>query len=753
MKLPAIPFITKSVNTDFFLALIFEPDKLSAILFKEQEKALIVLAHHEVHISLNAKIDSLLIAADTVVSKAEVSLPENANLEKTIFTVPHSWIDDGKIIPDRLSQLKKISTELSLTPMGFIVSIEAIIAYLQKKEGAPISGIFVELSEETVTVYVVRGGNIIDVKNGAVDGSVEKTVEHLLGRVTKLDVLPSKIVLLHTKEAESVSQKFLSHHWTKDLSFMHLPQVTILERGFENEAIVSGVASQLNVSVKGGIGAATVEDLEVGDGQGSMEIPPAAGFGFVMDTDIVTDPPEPPQKELDVVDGEEFEFEEEVQKEVVVRHNGVEESDDMNAEEMYEEDEPEVPKSKSKASFLSTIKLLISSFFTPKSFSKMWRIAGGGRRLIIAGIILAVLIGGIYAYYAFLLRAEITISTDQKSFTQDALAISLTTDGESSFEDKTIRISTVDVEVSGAEQADSTGIQETGQKATGTVTIFNKTESSKKLEKGTIIISSNKLEFALNEDVNIASTSSFATSFSSAQAKVAASSFGKEYNIPSGTNFTIKNMAASDVFGKNDGAFSGGTKEEIQVVSQKDLTGLEEVVSEGLFDQALKQAKADLAEEDGVLSSYLSMEFVDKAFDRKVNEKATSVSLDATVLYTLGVYKRDELEKFIFSSDEFDVSDDFTLSNDDSSITLSDVEIEDDSIDAKLSFNAIFKPRLDTSKLPQGVAGKSEGAAKKILQETSGVADIKISYPFKLPVLPALLPLRVENIQVILKAK
>ena len=162
MRLPAIPFLTKTVSTEFFLSLIFESDKISSILFKEQEKTLIILASHEVLLDLeDATVEDLVVASDKVISKLELSLPENATLEKTIFAVPHSWVEEGKIKPERLTQLKKISVELALTPMGFIVSIEAIIAFLQKKEGAPVNGIFVELSEKYLTVFIVRGGNVV----------------------------------------------------------------------------------------------------------------------------------------------------------------------------------------------------------------------------------------------------------------------------------------------------------------------------------------------------------------------------------------------------------------------------------------------------------------------------------------------------------------------------------------------------------------------------------------------------------------
>jgi hypothetical protein len=231
MRLPAIPFLTKKVDTQYFLSLIFELDKVSSILYKEQEKALQIVGNNETKISLeDASVEDLVIASDTVISRLENNLPEGASLEKTIFSVPYSWVEDGKIKPERLTQLKKISVELALVPMGFIISIEAIIAFMQKKNGAPVHGIFVEISDDFLSLFIVRAGNIIDVKRGAITGSVEDTCERLLGEVVKLDVLPSKIILLNNEKAVSLQQKFLAHHWTKDLPFMHLPQVVMLEK-------------------------------------------------------------------------------------------------------------------------------------------------------------------------------------------------------------------------------------------------------------------------------------------------------------------------------------------------------------------------------------------------------------------------------------------------------------------------------------------------------------------------------------------
>ncbi len=751
MKLPAIPFLTKTVTTEFFLALIFETDKISSILFKEQEKTLVILASHEVALDLEASsVEDLVVASDNVISKLEMSLPDNSSLEKTIFAVPYSWVDDGKIKPERLTQLKKVSLELALTPMGFIISIEAIVAFLQKKEGAPISGIFIELSEKYLSIFLVRSGNIIDVKHGSIEESVEKTVERLLGEVKKLDVLPSKIVLLHNKEAEGVSQKFLAHHWTKELPFMHLPQVAILERGFENEAIINGVASQLNVTIKGDVNVRTTEELDEQEEETSLSV---NTFGFMKDEDIATKA-KSEESFVEKSKEEDFDFSEVKEKEEpIVKHNGVARSEDVGGEEEFEEDQEEHHQDYKNKSPIGGVLSYLSTIFTPQSFSNIPKNLGNLRKIAIPIIALIVLILITVAYYAVFLKTHVIIFTDQKAFKQDSLDITLTTNGESSFSDKTLKVSTVDEEVSGEESQETTGQKDTGQKATGTITIFNKTEDSKKINKGATVISSNNLEFTLNDDVSIASTSSFATSFSSSQAKVTAGNFGKEYNLPSQTNFTIKGVATSDLFGRDDSAFSGGTKEEIQVVSAKDLQALQDTVVKRLFDKAKSQASSKLSSADALVPAYLTYEFKDKTFDKKVDEKATNVKLSATVSYTLGIYKKEELSKFISSSSNFNVPSDFKLSDSESSIEISDIKQNKNDTSAKLSFNAIFKPQLDVNKIPAEVAGKSEKDAITKLKLTPGISDVTIQFPNKLPYLPSIISLNKGNISVEMKTQ
>lgn len=728
MKLPAIPFLSKKQSQSYFLGLLYQFDKVTALLFKEENKSLSVVGTHEIKIDLeNTETEDLIVSSDQAISRIEMSLPEAETVEKTIFSVPHFWVEEGRIRPERLAELKKISTELALAPMGFIVSIEAIVAYLQKKDGAPLSAIFIEVSERQVSVYVVRSGNIIEVKQAPIADSIEKLVEKLLASVSSLQVLPSKIILLNNAKAEHIQQKFLSHHWTKDLPFMHLPQVSILERGFEREAIVQGVANQMGLMVSGGVDLTTYEAVE----EASPTEGSTSSFGFLKEQDVSLISEKKAEEEALPVEEPSLSFQKE---------------ESFTPSPSFQ-DESAVPL---EAEDIETSK---------KGFSLPTLPAFGGfslpnnpRSFVIPLIAAFVVVGVVAIYYLFMLKAEVVVFTDQKTLEGKA-DVQLSSSEESSFADKVLHIETVTEEVGGEKSIAVTGIKETGKSATGQVSIFNKTDAPKSLSKGTTLTSSTGLKFSLTEDVQVASTSSFSTSFSSKNANVEADDFGKEYNLPSNTNFTIEGIATSDLFARNETAFAGGTKEEKKVVSEKDMLSLEKASSDAFREEAQKKAESSLSQGQELLPTTLSTKFTEQKFDKKVGDEANNLKLTSKVSYTFAIYAPSEFEKFISSSDSFNVPDGFTLSDEDSEIGVSNLKEDDDNISATLSFNAIYKPQVSVAKIPAEIKGKTINGAQKTLAEIPGVAESNVILKNQIPFLPALLPFRAEGIAIKLESQ
>lgn len=722
-----IPFINKKEEVkEYFLALLVKPFNIGAILFEEIDSKLLILSTHESaqeKETIDATGEELVEASDKVVSYVENSLPPGSKLEKTIFSVPYDWVEEGKIKKEYLGKLKKVCEELGLVPMGFIMSIEAIVHFLQKKEGAPISSIFVEVAKKVVFVYVVRSGKIIEVKKGEIEKNLLSTVEDLLRAVEKLDVLPSKIILLDYQNIEGVQQDFLSHQWS-EIPFLHIPQVVVLEKGFENEAAVNGVAAQMGFEVLQDLKAPQVfgKGDDAGDEERLEENNDPKEFGFYKDKDVA---------EESEVKEEEPSVSEVVEKEIAIPEPKI---------EYYDNEKPSrAVMSISKitgifASFKNMVPNMRGISFKGLSFRK--------NGFVIVGAVIALFIAFLFVYYNFILKANVVIFADEKKIEKNQDINFVTDDSDS----KSISLDILEEEVSGGKTKDTTGKKETGEKAKGEIVIYNKTEQKKTFPKGTTILGTNDLEFILSDEVSVASTSSFSTTLSNVKVKVEASKFGKEYNLPSNTNFTVKGNSTSSFIAKNNDAFSGGTKKETNVVSKKDLDELLTSVKDDLEKKGIATAQEKAGKDKTLLPKALSYEVIDKKYDKKDGDETGSVSIDAKIKFKFGEYSNDELKKVVLELTKEDVPSDYEIEDSKSKIVVSDIKIVKETVSGKISINGIFAPKIDSNKSIASLAGKTEGSAKKTLEKINGVSEVQVIFKNKIPFFPTFLPFNKGNI-------
>lgn len=721
-----IPFLNKKEEIkEYFLALLVKPFSVGAILFEEVDSKLLILSTNEVKQSKEVdsiSAEDLVVASDKVISFVESSLPQNSKLEKTIFSVPHSWVVEGKIQQEYLSKFKKTCVELGLVPMGFIVSIEAIVNFLKQKEGAPVSAIFIEVASSTIFVYLVRSGKIIEVKKGKIENNLVSSAENLLKEIEKVDVLPPKIILLDHEDVDNVQQEFLSHQWSKDIPFLHLPQVVVLEKGFENEAIINGVANQMGFEVLQDIKAPHEQPGVQGDIL--EEVENGEEFGFFKEKDVAHEP---------VVEQQEETVDDEIA--VTPKIGYFKEEDGMV------ESEKKLPSIKIPAIFLNLSKNI---------FGRFGRISFRGMKMKtniigIAAAAIVLIIGFIFVYYNFILKANVIIFADQKNIEKNE-KVTFSVDSQ---DPATIKLSIDSQEVSGDVSKEATGKKETGDKAKGEVVVYNKTDAAKTFKKGTVIIGTNDLEFVLTEDIAIASTSAFSTTLTSSKVKVEASKFGKEYNLPSSTNFTVKSFSTSDFIAKNNDAFSGGTKKETKVVSQKDLDDLLSSATSDLEKKALENARGKAGEGNVFLTTALSSEIVEKKYNKKEGDEAEKIGLSAKIKYQLGSYNKNDLNKTVEALTKSEVPEGYALQNDKSNIEVKNIKVaKDSSAVGELSINAVYAPGISTESLIKTLKGKSAGSVKKDLEKIKGISEVQIEFKGKLPLLPSFLPLNTKNISV-----
>lgn len=749
-----LPFLSKKKeNKEFFLTLLLSSGKVSSILFEKTGSKLLILgaSTQEFEGSLDAlPPQKLLEISDIVISNVEEKLPVGDELSKTIFAVPYNWVFEGRIVKEKLASLKTLCDELKLTPVGFIVSLEAIIAFLHRLEGAPVTAIFVEAHEKHVTASIVKNGSILGVFEAAIEQDAAKAIDSLLLSQNVVENLPPKIILLNFEHAKKIQQSVLSHSWSKSLSFLHIPQVDVLDSEIESQAVIAGVSSQMGFAEIPHVKLDKIEKTQVPIAvaaeeatlETSEDVEPAKTeleneevvseavevrseeFGFFKDVDVLDKKTQEKELEGKPVDKDDLE----------------EELPMVHTNDGKQHVKRSLPHVKIPAFSMPELKFPFSFKSLPKSKGP----------LLYPLIAVAVLIIGVVGYYYTFEKVEVLVTLDKREISQE-MDVEFVVDSETSAQNGIIKISEKEVKVEGSEEKAATGKKETGETAKGEVTIYNKTEDKKVFPKGSVIIGPNNLLFELADEVSVASTSSFSTTFSNAKGKVEASKFGKEYNIPSGTNFSFENQSTTNFFAKNDQAFSGGTKQEIKVVSANDISELTTKIVSSLTQKALDQEKGTMTKGNTLLPQALNYAFDEKNFSKDEGQEASSVSLTAALTLTLGYLDKDEISKFAQDAGE-SVPASYTYSIADSKVEVADISENDDgNISGTINMNSIFVPKVSVSESVKELTGKSEGRVSEIVTG-EGISNTQVVFTRSLPFMPKVLPFNKNNISVVVRA-
>src|SRR4030066_2132711 len=167
MKLPELHLFDKKEKPQYFLAFILRDEKAIAVIFQELYQKAKIIGKGEEHFTSSveeATDEEFLDVCDKAISKAEDVLPPGVEPQKTIFGLKDEWISEEKIKKEYLEKLKKLSSELGLTPIGFLQTSEAILNLLKNEEGAPVTAILVEFLKDFVIVSVVKAGKVVESK-------------------------------------------------------------------------------------------------------------------------------------------------------------------------------------------------------------------------------------------------------------------------------------------------------------------------------------------------------------------------------------------------------------------------------------------------------------------------------------------------------------------------------------------------------------------------------------------------------------
>lgn len=751
-----LPFLKKKEKIEYFLALLLREEKVSAVIFEEVSGKVKIIGKHEAYFETSieeAPFDEWLDVLDKAISTAESALPNNIETQKTVFGVNENWVEGAKIKKDYLIKLKKVSDALGLSPIGFLVIHEAIARLIQEEEGVPVSAILTEVGKKGIAVSLIRAGKISVTKRAKIEGSIPETTDKILNYFVNHEILPSRIIIFDDKDLEKLSQEFIGHTWSKSLPFLHVPQITNLAHGFDAKAILFGAAVQmgfemlneedlkpqkdisdfaLNKKEESATPVLATEEIKSPEIEEEKQEIPYEDFGFVIGDDVALVKEETISTEEDLITKRET-FE--INKETV---------DEEKDFAVPDEEIRKTSKKLKKNNIKKAINIISNMFFR---IFKLSSILSPKKALFVIPIILFII--AIPLLYFFGVKSTVLIDVKPKVVDKNQDII-FSIDTASDFSKNIISSEKANVSEDGTLSIQTTGKKEVGDKAKGNVTIYSRLTEEKTLSSGTVITSSNDLQFVLDNNVKLASSSADASAQpTTAKASVTAKDIGKESNLPSNAKLTFGSISATDLIAKNETAFSGGTKKEINIVSKADQDKLIAKLPKDLEEKAKNDLNKNISDDKALLPVFTKTEFTKKEFNKKIGDEASTLTLNATVSFLAISYKKDILNDF--SKNIFkDEKKDLILSKEDIKYDVENIKQKNEKeIAATIKVKAPFIPKIDIKKIQSEISGKSFDSATDIIIKIPQVSDINISLKPNLPFLPKTLPRIPQNITIV----
>lgn len=628
-------------------------------------------------------------ASDAALSSAIQLLPEGTGEpSKTVFGVPPSWVDKGQIKEEYLQIIKKICTELSIEPSGFVVLSEAISHLIKVEEGSAVNAIIAGFGKDSLELSVFKLGNLVGTTQVARSVSFFDDVKEGLSRFVLEEGLPSRVVIYDGKEGEleNIKDALMAANWesVEKVKFLHTPKIEI----FSPEKKVTAVALA-----------------------GAAEI---AGVKEVVQKEIqniVTPEKSLSPQELGFVVGEDIASKHSIQEPVL----------------------------KPKRFNLGSLKRIFSFFKVPK--------ISGKKNLVLFGSVAGFSLILFLLFWIFVPKANIKIYVSPKRFEEKVETTILKDSGSTNLESKIIAGKVVSVTVSGEKTKSTTGTKKIGDKAGGSVNIQNGTGSILKLPGGTLVTAANNLKFSLVTSASISAALSPSTP-GTYVVEVKAEDIGAEYNLAKNEVFSVGNYSKSEVDAVSTTDFTGGSSRDISAVSSSDTTNLLSNLTTELSINAKKNLLSEISSDQLLVEDSLVATASSKVFSNKVGDEASNIKLSLDLKTSaISVLKKDltDLSLNVLSGE---IPSDFYL--DPANLNYGFTKLKDLSSASlfNLTITANFLPKEDLSLLAKAASGKSTAAVEEIFSKIPGFVTAEINIKPNLPWIFGYLPKLSKNISI-----
>lgn len=754
-----LPGLEEKEKIEHYWALVIEPGWVQAGIWRIQNRKAQVI-----YTSTNSawEVDEDLVnACDSALSSAVQNYPEGyEEPSKTVFGVSYDWVSGGNIKPEFLEKIKKVCRDLSLNPVGFVVLPEAISHLIKSEEGTPLNAIILGVYKESIEISLFQLGKLVGTTQVARSVSLTDDTVEGISRLSDGDMLPSRFLVYDGREGdlEDIRQTLINSNWEdyENIKFLHTPKVELIDTRKKIYSVALAGASEIanvdtledvidkNETIKEGSDVPLrelAENKEVSFSENETVSPEELGFALEKDVGEVQE--EVQKKPLT----EQVESAPPQESQVGVR----EESNLRQVKEDIFSGGTALPKRKFN---FGVIKGGLISFFSPLQKFKI-RTPGvsAGKKPLLFGIIflLLIFVSGALLWW-FMPKATVIVYVSPQKLSED---VELTVDtkvDKPNISEKVVTGELLQTTVSGERTADTTGVKTIGDKAKGEITIY-RVGPELSLPAGTSILGPEKLKFSLDRSISVASGSGI-TSPGVTKASVTASDIGAQYNLASGTTFTLGNYSTSDMEAKNESAFSGGSSKEVGSVSKDDHASLQADLESELKDKAESQLTEKITGDNFFIKDSQKTESTNIEYDHKIGDEAKTLKLILTVISSAVSVNKNDLTDIARDTLKDKIPKGFALRDEQLTYDFISGEPDGDKYKFRLKISANLLPQISTDEISKNIAGRYSNIAESYLKNSvPGFvrAEIKI-----IPVLPGrlkTLPHVIKNIDVELSSE
>lgn len=374
------------------------------------------------------------------------------------------------------------------------------------------------------------------------------------------------------------------------------------------------------------------------------------------------------------------------------------------------------------------------------------------------GFILAVIVGlfllVFYLFFYYLPKATITLTVEAESLIESIEVIASPSAQRIDSKNHVIPAVEISSTAKKSVNATATGTKEVGDKASGEITIYNKTGNAKTFPAKTVLTKGrtqgNDLNYLLSSDVVVPAQTSGISGVATASAT--AEKIGDEYNITANNTLLVSGNSTSSFIAENSKVFGGGSRRSITVVTEDDQKKLLSSVKNELEAGLTAELRAKLISDQKMEETSLNFTILSKIYDKNVAEEATSFNLVVEEKASALVYSEGDIKNLLNSVLEDYVPANYELFGKDNRVEIVSAKYDKGNLFFTTKINGFIIPKLDEQKIKESVAGLSLSSAKKYLSSVRDITSYQVDNFLKIPGL-SFLPRNKKAIMIVITRK